>query len=46
MADIDDVLTYLNENNFKSDDIKKNVVQALSPYFLDISAINKFWTTP
>lgn len=46
MADIDDILTYLNENNFKSDDIKKNVVQALSPYFLDISAINKFWTTP
>lgn len=46
MADIADILTYLNKNNFKSDDIREIVIEALSPYFLDISAINKFWTTP
>lgn len=46
MAEIDDILDFLNKNNFRSDDIKESVIEELLPYFLDSNTIREYWTTP
>ena len=46
MAEIDDILDFFNKSNFRSDDIKEVVTEALLPYFLDSNTISEYWTTP